>query len=754
MKKPLIKALFIAPVLMMATLASNAQFEGDVYRQYNDARVKVGSTELALAWTGGANRPQLAMADLNVDGKEDIVLYEDYIGVKTLIATGKNTYKYDPSYESIFPSTLNGYIKLIDFNGDNIKDLVHRNSAGVGIYYGYFNGGKLNFRYYKDVYYINPSGPVNVHVAPASIPAMDDIDGDGDIDILSYSVWGTLIEFYRNCQVEDGLHKDSVKICLMDNCWGKTYQNFERKQNIGSSCQQWGTTCKGCGKDGKGKGTHGSNTLLVLDMDNDGDMDWFNGNESFPDIQFFYNGKSQFGSVDSAIAQDTIWGANGKQMYMPIYPGAYYLNVNHDETTDLLFTPMTEGTENYNSICLYENVGTNANKNFVFKTNTYLIDRMIDMGTGSYPVFFDYDKDGKDDLFIGSEGFYDPTDNKNYSKIAYYKNTTDGDRKYKFELQTDDFLNLSSKKWQGTALAVGDIDNDSLADLVIGRTDGTFAFFQNQAASDTVQPNWVLTLDTIIDQTNLKVLDVGDYATPCIYDIDGDGKNDLISGNQYGELYYYNNFSSMKGQVGLTKITDTLGGIKLKNINEPYAYSAPYIGKMDNTGIDYLVVGCQWGWFYRYDGFQNGAMPAKYKMIDSSYSYLDVGKRSAPAFANIDNDVNELYELVSGNVLGGVTFYKQDFKVGINDKISGNKDVKVYPNPASNFLNVNWSKDFVDGSVDVQIVSVTGQVLVHQQLDGSKAGGFVQLNDLSNGVYYCIIQSGENRSVQPVTIMK
>ena len=441
-------------------------------------------------------------------------------------------------------------------------------------------------------------------------------------------------------------------------------------------------------------------------------------------------------------------------MVVDMYPGAYALDVNHNGVRDLLFTPMNRQSANYNSIVLYENTGTEANKNFVYKGNTYLVDRMIDIGQGSYPVFYDYDKDGKKDLFIGSEGFYQHSGNYNRSKIVYYKNTTTTPTNYSFELITDDFMGLWAKDYRGASLAIGDLDNDTLDDLIIGHTDGTFSFYKNTAASNTVTPVWTLVSDTLMDLSTFTIMDVGDYATPAIYDINGDGKNDLVSGNQFGALYYYRNYSSTPGTIGLTKVTDTLGGIKLNSLVDPYSYTAPYIGPTDNSGKDYLVVGTNWGSLYRYDGFQNGVNPAKYTMIDSSYSYIRGHKRIAPAFANIDADNNNLHELVLGNVLGGLIFYKQDFKVGIADKVAGNTDVLVYPNPADKILNINWGKDFNEGGVQVQLISVTGQVMIKQSYDAVQLSGSFDISALSAGMYYCVVQSGPNRSVQPVTVLK
>jgi len=749
------KTIPLMAVALLSFLHVPAQFQGDLYRQYNDAAVlKNANTTLRMPWTGGVNNPQLAMADLNQDGRKDVVVFENAsTQVKTFIATGNGIYKYESKYESGF-GNIWGYVQLVDFNRDGIADLAQRGQfSSVSISYGYYDSGMLRFRHYKDLLYQTKSGNWNdLHIPVGSFGAFIDIDHDDDIDVLTYDPSGTSIVLYQNCSKDDNLPADSIKMCLKDWCWGRTAQISKRSQILGlPPCAGFhDPTCKGC--KALLKTTDGSNALLMMDIDNDQDYDYFNGHTGFADIQFLYNGKSQFG-VDSVIGEDTIWSSNGVAMSMPILPAAFALDIDHDGDDDLLFTPMTEKTENYQCISWYENTGNNSNKNFVHRKNNHLVDEMIDMGRNSYPLFYDYDKDGKKDLFVGSEGFYQYPAGYNRGKVAYFRNTSSAGVAYSFELVTDDFMSLWAKNYSGTSLAIGDLDNDSLDDLIIGHTDGTFSFYTNTAAGNTLQPVWVLGAETLKDQAG-NIIDVGDYAAPAIYDIDGDGKKDLISGHQFGTLYYYRNNSTVQGSTGLVMMTNKLGNVDLTGIYEPSPFTTPYFGPTDNSGKDYLVVGTRIGRLYRFDGFQNGAMPPGYTMIDTVYSYIDEHQNAAPAFANIDNDQDNLHELVLGNILGGLMFYKQDFKVNITDHTVTENEVLLYPNPADKTLNISWGKDFNLNGVDVQLVSVMGQVMINESFNEKRVGCSLDISRLSPGMFYCIVQSGHNRSVQAVTVLK
>ncbi len=746
----------VTALLLFSCLGSMAQVDGDIYRKQSGPAVKFGSGQLPLAWSGGMNNPQFTMGDLNQDGIQDLVVYEHLFDVQTFIGTGTGSYKYNPKYESNFP-LMAGYVKLVDYNSDNVPDLIHRGNGGYSLSKGYYDNKELKFTYYRDLYYMSQvTGWTNAYVEPnVDIPMVVDIDKDGDVDFLSYDVYGARILFYRNCRIEDGLPPDSVRICLKDLCWGRTKQLIDREQILGSLCttnQNIFSTCKGCGS--SNKTTHTGNTLCAFDADGDGDYDYLNGNISYSDIQFLKNGKTDYSlTVDSIISQDTIWGSNGKDMVVKNYPAAFWLDIDNDTDKDLLFAPHDPYTEN-KKVLFYENKGSDSSPNFVYQTDQYIIQEAIDIGSGSYPVFYDYDKDGKKDLFIGSDGYYQSSTGTMKSKVSYFKNTS-SETTVSFELITDDFLSLEANNYVGIAMAIGDIDGDTLDDMIIGKTDGTIAVYINKAADNTVQPDWQLATPSLMLLGSLDPFDAGDYAAPCIYDIDKDGDNDIIIGNQTGDLIHLKNNSSSPGSIAFLKGSDNLGGVKVLETGQVYGYTAPYIGPMDNSGVDYLMVGTQSGYIHRYTGFQSGDITTPFVRVDSQYSYVDVHERATPAFANVDNSSDGLFELVVGNYLGGVNYYTQANPVNVKYLAAERTDVKVYPNPSKDVLNITWGTGFASGKeVQIKLISVTGQELASTVYKGSNTTTKINVSAMPQGMYYCIVSSANNKTVKPVVILR
>ncbi len=81
---------------------------------------------------------------------------------------------------------------------------------------------------------------------------------------------------------------------------------------------------------------------------------------------------------------------------------------------------------------------------------------------------------------------------------------------------------------------------------------------------------------------------------------------------------------------------------------------------------------------------------------------------------------------------------------GLPDNITDSKKLSVYPNPASDILNVKGSKN-----ADITIMNIDGRVV-----RSAKNVSSVSISDLANGLYSVTIKDGNRISKQKVIIAR
>lgn len=718
--------------IMVSFCHVQAQFQGPVYESFQNATLTEGSYSMSAPWCGGVNATQLSLADLNQDGKNDLVLYDHLnLLVRTFINTGSAgnpRYTYAPKYETNFPEIWY-YLILKDYNCDGIPDLFHKGIFGVSVYKGYYQNNELKFTFYRDLFFPGQNGPVNVYVQPGDIPAIVDIDKDGDLDILSFEVLGAQLPYYRNMRVEEGLPCDSMRMVLSTNCWGQFYQTIYQGVILNS-------LCKGNEGGSNKKQRHTGNCIEFLDIEGDGDLDFIGGNITFSTAQLLFNNGS--GIVN---AQDTMYNMNGHVLNLPVWPVPNHVDFDQDGDKDLLFSVHTEGisSANYETITLYKNLGTDANPNFVYQHDTLLMNDMIDRGSYSYPSFFDFNKDGKPDLFVGSEGMLNNSTGQTNARLSYYKNTSSSGN-ISFELVTHDFLGMGIFNFPGIFPTFGDVTGDNIADLVFGTTKGTIGVYKNYAANNSVTPNFLFMIDS------LPGVFVSKHSTPAVYDVDQDGKTDLLVGERSGRIALFRDTSSTSTKK-LALTTINYGNIKSGSASELFGFSAPTIAKMDNLEKEYLVVGNIDGTIERYDSFTNnwGTIPR----IDSNYSFIKVPNRSAPAIADIDGDGK--YEMLVGNKLGGLRLYKQMLTVtDVASEISSLPlQIQVYPNPADDGFYVLYLDAHGARQTSIRLFDLSGRLVINKTFH-LQTQLYVPMNGLQSGLYLCEISADGKKAVRKI----
>ncbi len=748
-------------VLLLGSM--NVEAQNDLFVQDTSFKVFANGNPMRMGFSGGFNTPQTSQADLNNDGKNDLIIYEKQgEQIKTFINYGVNgnpDYRYEAKYAANFPY-INSYLALLDYNCDGIADLFHRGVSGYTVYRGYFNASnQLCFQYYRELWYPVSNGWDNAYCDPSDVPGIADIDGDGDLDFLGFSILGSYILYYRNLRVEQNLPCDSIRVELADKCWGKIYQGFQMTQTLGITCapnRPSGSNNNGLEADhlseSQAKTTlHTGNHLCFLDYDGDGDMDYLNGGISYSNIQFLKNGKKDYNyPKDTIIAQDTMFQTGGFVYNTSIWPAAFWVDVDQDGKKDIVISPTADNvSENKKCFAWYRNTGTTTAPIYTYKGDSLFAAETIDMGTGSRPMLYDYDRDGKLDLFIGSDGFFTTSNGNLRAKLAYYRNTsTVGNPS--FTLVDDNFLNIYASNVRGAYPAIGDLDNDGKDNLIVAHANGKISYYTDTAALSAPNPGWKLVTDTLRDENNVAI-DSTQFPMPFIYDMDGDGKKDLIIGSSAGWLYYYKN-NGNAAQLKLKHITSKLGLAKADPINLFSGYASPFIGKVDSTNVDYLLLGSSSGAIYRYTGFQNGNLTTPFQLLDTFYSNINrtknsySGFRSAPAVADLDGDGK--MEMVLGNILGGVYLYKKQELTNISDQtIAKMPEVFVFPNPFQQQLNVKWKSSFATAqNVTIELYSLTGQMLAAQSVLSDNSA-LLSLQDLPAGFYLCLVKSGANKKI-------
>jgi parallel beta-helix repeat protein len=181
-------------------------------------------------------------------------------------------------------------------------------------------------------------------------------------------------------------------------------------------------------------------------------------------------------------------------------------------------------------IWFYENIGTEFfpawSPGDTLKDET---NEMILPGYRSSPALVDIDSDGSLDLFIG---YYDQTASK--GAIAFYRNAgTPGSPVWHLVTKTYSEISLAGSFLEPR---LADIDRDDDYDLVVGKSDGTLTLFRNIGTPSS--PVWALP-DYPYNDT-----DAGSYSVPSFTDLDGDGLEDLIIGNEDGYIRIFKNAST------------------------------------------------------------------------------------------------------------------------------------------------------------------------------------------------------------------
>lgn len=752
------------PVLLaVIALQATAFGQWDLHFDHTVPVTRQGAS-LDLAWAGGFNYAQVSEIDLNGDGLKDLLIFDHSYSfpsghkalmlLRTSALEGTAHYRPVRDYDNVPPlDRMQHWALARDYNCDGKADLMYYTQGGFGVWKNTGDNNGLAFEQVKNLVYsayVSPSGAstnANLFISQVDLPGIEDIDGDGDLDVITFSLLGTYVEYHKNLSMETFGTCDSLRFEQRNKCWGYFAENFNNNSvTLNVPCpfnvpnpelRPEGTTP--AGEDDESR-AHAGSTITPIDLNGDGVKDLLLGDISYTNLVGLFNG----GSVNNAlmVQEDTLFPSYNVSVDLPIFPAAFYVDVDRDGRRDLIVTPNANSlSHDFRSMWYYRNTGTDAAPVFQFQQQNLFQDRMIELGLGAIPVAFDENGDGKMDLVVSNHGYYQ-TGGSYVGKVALLRNVGSATSPA-FDLVTDDWLGLSGS---GIGLsmhpAFGDVDGDGDLDMYIGDLQGRLHFYRNTATG--AQSQFVLQQVNVTDAGG-AVIDVGQFAAPVFHDLDQDGLLDLVIGERNGNLNYYRNTGST-ANPSWTLVSENLGAVSTIEWLNVTGHTAPHF-YINEQGQRELLLGSESGAIYRY-GSIDGNIDGDWTRLDTAWRGIDDGARTVLCLHDFTGDGQ--LDLVVGNYRGGLSFWRSDQLSTVAGSANQPLPFNLYPNPTNNQVEVT-SEEFVPGTMWV-IRDALGHEVKRVTMTASRTA--ISMAGLADGLYIVRLEGARTSASQRLVVLR
>lgn len=696
------------------------------------------------AWAGGLNSPQVSTIDLNGDKINDLVLFDRSTSRLFTFLAQNNAYTYSPEYEILFPRKIQNFCLLVDYDNDGKKDIftkgdftieVYRNISVENAVASFTATPKL-----LNVRSISSGLPIIMNIDATDIPAITDVDNDGDIDVLSFIPQvGQNVEFNRNMSIEKYKKADSLDFEKATVRWGE----FD-ECNTCNDYRFGNNFCRAYKEDDEGKQVlrteHAGSTQLLIDLNGDGIKDMVLGKVDCSNLSAFINkGTAQNARFDGFMANFP----TGTPINIPTFPAAYYEDGDFDGIKDLWAAPNTATNDNRRvnfskSLWFYKNRGSNNNPNFQLVATDFLQNQMIDVGERAKPIAVDVDADGDLDLLVANGGSLQ-ADNSYKAQVFYFQNTGTNAQPV-FRLQDNNLWDFLALGVQALRLSFADLNQDGAIDLIFNSATVPANVASLQYVLNENLPNQALSFSLAKRQT--LNLSVRPYEDALFVDLNNDRNLDILLGGLVGNLSYYEN----QGNLNFSLITSEAGGLGI-NIQKQ-VLSVAVADVTDDNQLD-LITGDASGKVQIYDNFIKD-LRGTFKSLGSFIRHKISGVIIDPNFGREVCPAVWGKNIVLGLGTGGVHFLqRQQVILGNDDPNLTRNHLQVYPNPTTNELNIRSEEE---GSI--QIFNLLGQGI--GTLQNIQAHQIVQIvtENWAKGVYLLQFTAARNGQVSVVKVKK
>src|SRR5690554_2392298 len=369
--KPFLTALFL--LFFVHAKAQTAFRFGDA------PPVQILDRTLSMPFAGGINSAQIQQMDANGDGQDELVIWDKNTNNLLIFENTDGGYIHRPMLSYYFPTDINGFITLVDYDQDGKKDLFTSSPFGIKVYKNITRPGAQFPEWEVAQDYLRLDNNSNLQANNLDIPAFIDVDGDGDIDIVTFNfASGDYLEYYQNTSMERKGVPDIDGFASAVTRWGR----FEFCE---CDVFSFGVTCSGnpiskqTPRNENSKIAHtGGHSLLMHDFNGDGILDILMGQDECNRLYYLPNKGTNSAPIFNEFFTEL--PGLGPLPEFPIFHASYLLGEDLVISTNSSDVAAQFNADYSESLYHYQNGAT-------LTTKAFLQEDMLDLGENSRPFF-------------------------------------------------------------------------------------------------------------------------------------------------------------------------------------------------------------------------------------------------------------------------------------------------------------------------------------------------------------------------------